>query len=76
MILVTGGRSSRDFNTTVTVPWFRADEPPPKKLPLEVEPTVAKTWAVSGRRATRLVTFLTSTSMSAGVAPGGPCRSM
>ncbi len=76
LILVTGGRSSRAFSTTVTVPWFRAEDPPPKKLPPDVTPTVAKTWAVSGRPATRLVTFLTSTSMSAGVAPGGPCRSM
>ncbi len=76
LILVTGGRSSRDFSTTVTVPWFTAEEPPPKKPPPEVEPTVAKTWSVSERVATRAVTFLTKLSMSAGVAPGGPCMSM
>ncbi len=76
LILVTAGRCPSGFSTTVTVPWFTAEEPPPKKLELEVEPTVANTCSVSGRPATRLRTLPTICSMSLGVAPGGPWTSM
>ncbi len=48
------------------------DEPPPKKLALEVDPTVVKVWSVSGLALTRLCTCRAITSMSDGVAPGGP----
>ncbi len=60
------------LSTTVTVPSFTPEEPPPKKLELEVEPTVANTCSVSPRWRTMLVTSRTTPSMNWGVAPGGP----